>query len=129
MGEYVSRLAGANYQLFPTDTGHLERSLLRIANLPEEAAEEIIARMKKDKKKADKVADEALARMYADHIVQVEQWLAEQPNADVLYVPYDEVLRDPGAWSAKINGFVDGRLDERKMAEVVDSDLYRQRHG
>jgi len=75
----------------------------------------------------DKVADEELARMYAEHITQIEKWLDAQPNMDVLYVPYNEVLTDPGTWSRRIAEFLGGKLDARTMAEVVDPELYRQR--
>lgn len=51
VGEYVSRLAGANLKLFPTESGELEEELLRIAGLPEGAAEEIVTRMKKEREK------------------------------------------------------------------------------
>jgi hypothetical protein len=75
----------------------------------------------------DKVADEELARMYAEHIKEIEKWLGAQPHMEVLYVPYNEVLTEPGTWSRRIAGFLGGRLDARKMAEVVDPELYRQR--
>jgi hypothetical protein len=75
----------------------------------------------------DKVADDELARMYADHLKQIEQWLEAQSNFEVLYVQYDEVLRDPSSWSTRINAFLDHQLDETKMAAVVDPELYRQR--
>lgn len=35
LGDYVQKLAGAGFPLFPTDDGELERELLRAANLPE----------------------------------------------------------------------------------------------
>jgi len=36
LGDYVSKLAGAGFPLFPTEDGELERELLRVANLPDE---------------------------------------------------------------------------------------------
>ena len=40
LGTFVTALAGAGFQLFPTKTGDLERTLLRAANLPEDIAAE-----------------------------------------------------------------------------------------
>lgn len=49
VGEYVSRLAGAGLPLFPTKDGDLERSLFRIANLPEDAVDGILERAEENR--------------------------------------------------------------------------------
>jgi len=36
LGDYIQKLAGAGFPLFPTESGELERELLRLANLPSE---------------------------------------------------------------------------------------------
>jgi hypothetical protein len=50
-----------------------------------------------------------------------------QPNIDVLYVDYGDVLASPLDQARRINQFLDGMLEMAKMVEVVDPDLYRQR--
>lgn len=70
VGEYVARLAGANLSLFPTETGELERELLRIANLPEEAADEIVERMKQEKEERKEMQEQ-----------QAQQGMVDRGNA------------------------------------------------
>jgi hypothetical protein len=44
-----------------------------------------------------------------------------------LDVDYRAMVKDPQPFIAQINRFLGGRLDEAKMAAVVDPNLYRQR--
>lgn len=60
IGEYVSKLAGAGFDLFPTEDGELERVLLRAANLPENIAEHASDRFRERQEMQD-AAREALA--------------------------------------------------------------------
>jgi hypothetical protein len=75
----------------------------------------------------DTVSDEKMAGLYRKHLVQIEAWLAGQPNIDVLYVTYHEVIDHARDHAEQINRFLGGTLDEDKMVEVVDQMLYRQR--
>ena len=75
----------------------------------------------------NKVPDEQLSMMYKKHLTKMENWFAEQPNLDVLYVKYNEILEDPIKFSKLINSFLENRLDEKEMAKVIDKNLYRQR--
>lgn len=75
----------------------------------------------------ERIDDEEMARLFARHVSQIESWLAGQPAMDVLYVHYSDVLADPAANAARVNAFLDGCLDEIKMAQVVDPELYRQK--
>ena len=78
---------------------------------------------------ADNVPDEKMAAMFNKHVAQIEAWLAEQPNIDVLYVNYNDVLKDPRSHVDKINMFLGGSLAVADMIEVVDRALYRQQHS
>lgn len=78
---------------------------------------------------ADKVPDENMAAMFNKHVAQVEAWLAEQPNIDVLYVNYNEVLKDPRSHAEQIDRFLGGSLAVADMIEVVDRALYRQQYS
>jgi hypothetical protein len=75
----------------------------------------------------DAVADEKMADLYRRHLHQVEAWLAKQPNIDVLYVTYHEVIANPSEHVQQINAFLGGGLDVDAMAASVDQGLYRQR--
>lgn len=75
----------------------------------------------------DKVSDEQMALLYEKHLAKVYAWLEEQPNFEVLYVDYRDVLAEPEKHAAEINRFLGGGLDEAAMRQVVDKNLYRQR--
>ncbi len=75
----------------------------------------------------NKVPDEQLSMMYKKHLTKMENWFAGQPNLDVLYVKYNEVLENPVKFSKLINSFLENKLDEKEMAKVIDKNLYRQR--
>ena len=75
----------------------------------------------------DTVSDERMAALFAKHVQQVQSWLAEQHNFDVLPVDYNHVLQDPWPHVSRINDFLGGILDVERMAAVVEPGLYRQR--
>lgn len=75
----------------------------------------------------DAVSDEELAKMFKMHLFQIETWLKKQPNLEVFYVHYGDVLANPGSNVEKINRFFDYSLDADKMAGVIDKSLHRQR--
>ncbi len=76
---------------------------------------------------SDRVSDAEMAAAFGRHLSAVQQWLAEHPQMEVLYVNYAAVLRDPFAASHEIKAFLSRPLDVRQMASVVDEGLYRQR--
>ena len=77
---------------------------------------------------ADTVPDDKMAAMFNKHVAQVESWLAAQPNIDVLYVSYNEVMKDSRPHAERINVFLGGSLKVEEMVGVVDRGLYRQQH-
>jgi len=77
---------------------------------------------------ADAVPDDKMAAMFNKHVAQVESWLAAQPNIDVLYVSYNEVMKDSRSQAERINLFLGGSLKVEEMVDVVDRGLYRQKH-
>jgi hypothetical protein len=76
---------------------------------------------------ADKVGDAKMAELFDHHLARVEAWIAEQPNVDVIYVSYNDILRNPAEQIDKINRFLSYGLDTDSMLSVVDRSLYRQR--
>ena len=75
----------------------------------------------------DRASDAAMAAAFERHLSAVQQWLAQHPQMEVLYVDYAAVLRDPLATSHEIKAFLARSLDVRQMASAVDKSLYRQR--
>ncbi|TKJ28034.1 MAG: sulfotransferase family protein [Chloroflexi bacterium B3_Chlor] len=75
----------------------------------------------------DRVTDEEMATMFARYLDRVEDWIAEQPNIDVIYVSYNDLLDSPLDHAETVNQFFGGSLNLEKMVSVIDSSLYRQR--
>jgi hypothetical protein len=75
----------------------------------------------------DNIADEDMLRFFQKHVADVEEWLRKQPNIDVLYVDYNETMKNPANSAHAINTFLGGALDPGKMATAVDKSLYRNR--
>ena len=77
----------------------------------------------------DKVDDAQMAALFEKHVSQVESWLREQPNIQVLYEHYSDILADPEKEARRIDDFLGDRLQVERMAEAVDPDLYRNRRN
>jgi hypothetical protein len=75
----------------------------------------------------DKMDDAQMTMLFENHVRQVESWLAQQPNIEVLYVHYSDVMADPLTAINSMGRFLGRDLDVRAMAEVVDPNLYRNR--
>ena len=93
--------------------------------------EEILASQKtmlqRSGKPTDAIGDDKMAALFRKHLIQVEKWVSEQPNVQVLYVSYNEMIADPIKEIERIHQFLGNELDTEKMASVIDRTLYRQR--
>lgn len=78
-------------------------------------------------KPTDVTSDERMAAMFEKHLEQVQAWIAERPNVDVVYVDYNRLLVDPAGQIESINALFESALDAAEMLKIVDPDLYRQR--
>lgn len=78
-------------------------------------------------KDTDTVDDAEMTDLFQKHLVAIRRWLAQQPNFQVLYIHYSDLLKEPEAQAVQINQFLDGGLDVPKMATVIDPNLYRNR--
>jgi len=72
--------------------------------------------------------DDELGQVFMKHLVQVEQWLAEQRNFEVAYVDYKDVINNTKSNLIKLSQGLDISLDIEPMLEVPDQGLYRQRN-
>lgn len=75
----------------------------------------------------DNIPDDKMAKTYEDHVKQVKAWLARQANIEVLYVNYNTMIAEATESLEKVNTFLGGGMDVKKMASVVDRELYRER--
>ncbi len=73
--------------------------------------------------------DGRLADAFAAHLTRVDRELAARADCEVLYVDHRSVIANPRAAAARVNRFLDVRLDVDRMAAAVDPRLYRQRAG
>lgn len=76
---------------------------------------------------SDRVSDEQMAALFRKHLERLRTWLDQQPNFEVIYVSYNEVLANPVEQARRLSQFFDGALDVESMVNVVDATLYRQR--
>jgi LPS sulfotransferase NodH len=76
---------------------------------------------------AEKMDDEKMGELFEKHMAQVFAWLGQQPNVRYIQIHYNDLLADPVAYARQVDEFLDGRLDEQKMIEMVDPKLYRNR--
>lgn len=75
----------------------------------------------------DAIGDAEIAALFAKHVDKVQGWLRQQPNFRVLDVNYNALLADPLPHVHTVNQFLGSGLDEQRMAEIVNPDLYRNR--
>ena len=78
-------------------------------------------------KPAVAISDEKMAALFRKHLSQVDKWLSEQPNVQVLYISYNEMIADPIKEIERVGQFLGNELDTDKMTRVIDRTLYRQR--
>jgi hypothetical protein len=73
------------------------------------------------------VPDSTMSNIFEKHLSEIHRWMESQPNLEVLYVSYNEVMRNPKPALKNINHFLGGGLNVKKMSEVINPSLYRQR--
>jgi len=76
---------------------------------------------------SDGADDETMQRLYGDHLEKVRRFLANRQNFATLSIVYGDVVENPALAAHRMNEFVGGTLDVRKMAAVADPGLYRNR--
>jgi hypothetical protein len=75
------------------------------------------------------VSDEDMAENFRKHLLKVKDWLERQPNIDVIYVNYSDIVKKPLENANAVSHFLNGGLDSEKMAGVIDKSLYRQKQN
>ncbi|QDT00225.1 sulfotransferase domain-containing protein [Adhaeretor mobilis] len=70
---------------------------------------------------------ELLSKAFTTHLTNLSTWLPEQEHLRVLPLNYADVVVDPQSEVAKLNDFLEGRLDCSACVEAVDPELYRNR--
>lgn len=108
------------------DSGYKYKIIFMLRDL-----DEILASQKKMAERLntdeEKIRDNILKNEYSSHLEEIENWMEQQENIDLLPVQYTDVLENPLAVAEGIHDFLGTGLDIQKMASVADSSLYRQR--
>ncbi len=92
--------------------------------------DEILASQKKmleRLKKEDGATDEEIRTGYMKHLTKIRNWLKERKNFNVLYVSYNDIIKEPQSHITELNKFFNNKLNIDEMLKVVDNSLYRQR--
>jgi hypothetical protein len=64
---------------------------------------------------------------YMNHLAAVRIMVRKRDNFEMVEVRYDTAVKNPADAAKQVNTFLGGTLDEVKMREVVDAELYRNR--
>ena len=75
----------------------------------------------------DTVSDEKMTEVFQNHLEQVEEWISKQQNFEVIYIKYNDVLKNPADHIKQINKFLGNSLNETQMMSAIDKKLYRQK--
>lgn len=75
----------------------------------------------------DRVSDDQLAEIFEKDGQQVERWIDSQANVSRIDISYNQLMENPKPLVAKINMFLGGGLDEKRMLDLINPSLYRQR--
>ncbi len=123
VGGKVVKMASALLYDLPTDKNY--RLIFMKRNLEEVllSQRKMLERMGTE----DNIDDEEMRRLFCKHLEEIEGWLSGQQNMEVLYMDYNDILRNPRENVQIVNDFLDSILDTDKMIEIVDDSLYRNR--
>jgi hypothetical protein len=88
--------------------------------------DKMIARLGTQNASAD---GEAMKEAYRNDIVRARLHCKGRPNFRYMEVHYRHTIDDPAATAHAVNGFLGGKLDESKMRQAVQAELYRNRRG
>lgn len=84
-------------------------------------------KMLKHRGEENKTEDAKMQDIYFSHLASVRILSRKKTNWKFLEVRYDETVKNGAATAKILNEFLGGKLDERKMVEAVDAELYRNR--
>ena len=96
----------------------------------ERELQEVLAsqqKMLKNRQEQSQVEDAEMRAQFEKHLSAIKYWLARQPNMEVLYISYNQMLANPQADCARVAEFVGLPLDVEKMLAVPSKNLYRNR--
>jgi hypothetical protein len=88
--------------------------------------DKMIARLGTQNTSADA---EAMKEAYRNDIVRARMHCKARSNFRYMEVHYKHTIEDPATTARAVNDFLGGKLDEERMREAVQRELYRNRRG
>jgi hypothetical protein len=79
------------------------------------------------RREANSLKDDKVEKLFGRHLERIMSFVNAKRNMAILEIDYADVVQDPETWAEEINKFLDGSLDVKAMARVVDLGLYRNR--
>ncbi len=122
-GKVVKIISHLIYEL-PTDREYRVVFMLRPVSEVRSSQESMLKRLGRQ---GAPVSPAQLEKVFAQHLEEVKAWLAKHPTFNVHYIQYHDILKDPQTEAEKLNTFLGGNLDIKKMVAAVDPSLYRER--
>jgi len=89
--------------------------------------EEILKSQQKMLGKKEETLNLKLMTTFEQQKEKINGWLAGKPNIQVLHVKYADVIENPVHEANRINLFLSETMNEEKMVQAVDEQLYRNR--
>lgn len=76
----------------------------------------------------DKISEDEMKAVLIKHLELVNVWIKSQPNIERIDVDYNRLLENPNDDLGKVLQFLDREIDSNNMEQIIDPQLYRQRH-
>lgn len=73
------------------------------------------------------IEENEIERQIKQHLSAMRPWLVRQPNMEVLYINYNQLLTKPEPFCEQVANFLDLPLNQTRMLAVPDQQLYRNR--
>ncbi|MBV8728585.1 MAG: sulfotransferase [Acidobacteriia bacterium] len=92
--------------------------------------DEVVASQKvmlRNRQQQGRLDDEQLIESYHHQLNRLYTWIKHQPNFEIIYLDYEEVVSEPPKAVFDIVGFLGLPLDTGAMVSSVEPELYRRR--
>jgi hypothetical protein len=119
----VVKIVSALLEYLPT--GHRYKIIFMERDIKEILASQ--QKMLNRRNEESKVSDTEMESQFQKHLADVKYWLARQPNMEVLYINYSDLISDPEGYLKTIADFIGIPVDQAKMRSVPNERLYRNR--
>ncbi len=89
--------------------------------------DEVLASQRTMLKRNLQMVDTSVRDSFERELDKIYPWAEMEPNVDILYVPYAEVVDQPATQIKRIVEFLDCPMDADAMQQQIESGLYRNR--